>query len=131
MPARNLLFLSYAVAYAEVITATDIYIGVNAVDYSGYPDCRAEFIQNFEATANLATKTGIEGDKFKIHAPIIADTKVEIIKKGLALGVDYGLTTSCYQPSDKGEPCLKCDSCQIRMQAFYENNMQDPLLSAI
>ena len=130
VPARNTIFLSYALAYAEVREARDIFIGVNAVDYSGYPDCRPEFIQAFEQVANLATKAGAEGYKTTIHAPLISLTKKQIIEKGLALGVDYSLTSSCYDPGKKGEPCRECDSCRIRMEAFAELGLRDPLLES-
>ena len=119
VPARNTIFLSYALAYAEVIKCNDIFIGVNAVDYSGYPDCRPEFITAFEILANLATKVGVEGsDKVKIHTPLIHMTKAEIIKKGLGLGVNYGITHSCYDPDEMGLACGACDSCLLRLKGF-------------
>lgn len=128
VPARNTVFLSYALAWAEVLSANDIFIGVNALDYSGYPDCRPEFIQSFEVMANLATKRGIEGEKIKIHAPLMNWTKAEIIKQGLALGVDYALTSSCYDPGANGAPCKSCDSCLLRLKGFELNGIQDPAL---
>lgn len=127
VPARNTIFLSYALAYAEVIGAFDIFIGANIVDYSGYPDCRPQYLQAFENMANLATAATVEGKgKFTIHAPLIQMTKAEIIKKGMELGVDYSLTLSCYDPSPTGKPCGKCDSCQLRNKGFAENGMTDP-----
>jgi 7-cyano-7-deazaguanine synthase len=127
VPARNTIFLSYALAWSEVLGAADIFIGVNAVDYSGYPDCRPEFIRAFEALANLATKAGVEGGvRFTVHAPLIALSKGEIIRRGLALGVDYGLTRSCYAPDEEGRACGECDSCRIRMQGFAEAGAEDP-----
>lgn len=125
VPARNTVMLSLALGFAEVIGAGDIYIGVNAVDYSGYPDCRPEFVSAFEQLANVATKAGVEGQRFSIHAPLIELTKVDIIRKGLELGVDYGLTHSCYDPVN-GRPCGHCDSCLIRERAFAELGMIDP-----
>lgn len=128
VPARNTIFLSFALAWAEVLGAYDIFIGVNALDYSGYPDCRPEFIEAFERTANLATAYGVEAKQIiKIHAPIIAMTKAEIIAQGLKLGVNYSLTISCYDPID-GKPCGQCDSCQLRNKGFAENGMVDPSL---
>jgi len=128
VPARNTIFLSFALAWAEVLGSSDIFIGVNALDYSGYPDCRPEFIEAFEKMANLATKAGIEGRQaLKIHTPLIAMSKAEIIRKGTELGVDYGLTSSCYDPSATGEPCGQCDSCVLRRKGFRENGMDDPL----
>jgi 7-cyano-7-deazaguanine synthase len=127
VPARNTVFLSLALAWAEALGAVDIYIGVNAVDYSGYPDCRPEFIAAFERTAGLATKAGVEGARFTIHTPLISLTKAEIITRGLSLGVDYGLTSSCYDPGPAGEPCLRCDSCRIRARGFAEAGARDPL----
>jgi 7-cyano-7-deazaguanine synthase len=114
VPARNTVFLSFALGLAEVLGATDIYIGVNAVDYSGYPDCRPEFIAQFEKLANLATKAGVEGGRFRVHAPLMSLTKADIIRRGVALGVDYGLTVSCYQADDAGRACGRCDSCRLR-----------------
>ncbi|MBX7131791.1 MAG: 7-cyano-7-deazaguanine synthase QueC [Fimbriimonadaceae bacterium] len=125
VPARNTIFLSLALGWAEVLGAQDIFIGVNAVDYSGYPDCRPEFIQSFEKTANLATKAGVEGRPFRIHAPLVELTKPEIIRKGLDLGVNYGITHSCYDPDPEGKACGLCDSCRIRRSAFAELGMDD------
>ena len=122
VPARNTIFLSHALGFAEAIGSRDIFIGVNAVDYSGYPDCREEFIAAFEAVANLATKAGVEGDSFTIHAPLLHMSKVEIINRGLELGVDYSLTQSCYDPIESGVPCGKCDACRLRDAAFNEIN---------
>ncbi len=128
VPARNTIFLSFALAWAEVLGSSDIFIGVNALDYSGYPDCRPEFIEAFERMANLATKAGVEGwQALKIHTPLIAMSKAEIIRRGVELGVDYGLTSSCYDPSAAGEPCGECDSCLLRRQGFRENGVEDPL----
>ena len=128
VPARNTLFLSYTLAYAEVKKCDNIFIGVNSVDYSGYPDCRPEFITAFEVLANLATKASVEGfSKFKIHAPLMQMTKAEIIKKGLSLGVDYGLTHSCYDPSKTGLACGICDSCLLRLKGFKKIGIKDPL----
>lgn len=129
VPARNTIFLSYALAYAEVVGARDIFIGVNALDYSGYPDCRAEFIEAFEQMANLATKAAVEGRKTKVHTPLIDMTKAQIISEGLKLGVDFSMTTSCYDPAPDGTPCGLCDSCRIRNRGFEELGMTDPLLS--
>jgi 7-cyano-7-deazaguanine synthase len=129
VPARNTIFLSFALAWAEVLSSSDIFIGVNALDYSGYPDCRPEFIRAFEQMANLATKVGVEGkQKLKIHTPLIHLTKAEIIRKGLELGVDYSLTSSCYDPSPAGDPCGLCDSCLLRQKGFRENGIPDPLV---
>ena len=128
VPARNTIFLSFALAWAEVLEASDIFIGVNALDYSGYPDCRPEFIAAYETMANLATKAGVEGrQSLKIHTPLIAMTKAQIIAKGIELGVDYGLTSSCYDPSPTGKPCGECDSCLLREKGFRENGIADPL----
>ena len=128
VPARNTIFLSFALAWAEVLGSSDIFIGVNALDYSGYPDCRPEFIEAFEEMANLATKAGVEGrQKLKIHTPLIAMTKAQIIRRGVQLGVDYGLTSSCYDPSPTGDPCGQCDSCLLRQKGFRENGIEDPL----
>ena len=142
VPARNTIFLSFALAWAEVLGSSDIFIGVNALDYSGYPDCRPEFIQAFERMANLATKAGVEGrgphgqvfvrgverrQMLRIHTPLIALTKAEIVRKGRELGVDYSLTSSCYDPSPAGEPCGECDSCLLRRKGFRENGIEDPL----
>jgi 7-cyano-7-deazaguanine synthase len=128
VPARNTIFLSFALAWAEVLESSDIFIGVNALDYSGYPDCRPEFVEAFERLANLATKAGVEGrHNLKMHTPLISLSKAEIISRGLELGVDYGLTSSCYDPSPSGEPCEACDSCLLRQKGFRENNLIDPL----
>jgi 7-cyano-7-deazaguanine synthase len=128
VPARNTIFLSFALAWAEVLGASDIFLGVNALDYSGYPDCRPEYIAAFEKMANLATKAGVEGrQRLKIHTPLIALTKAQIIAKGIALGVDYSLTSSCYDPSPMGAPCGQCDSCLLRQKGFRKNGLEDPL----
>lgn len=128
VPARNTIFLSFALAWAEVLGSSDIFIGVNALDYSGYPDCRPEFIRAFENMANLATKAGVEGrQNLTIHSPLIALTKAQIIRAGLDLGVDYSLTSSCYDPSPTGEPCGHCDSCILRRKGFREVGVPDPL----
>jgi 7-cyano-7-deazaguanine synthase len=126
VPARNTLFLALALGLAEVVGAQDIYIGVNAVDYSGYPDCRPEFIRAFEALANLATKAGVEGARFKIHAPLSGMTKADIIREGTRLGVDYGMTHSCYDPDAQGRACGRCDSCLLRKKGFQEAGVPDP-----
>lgn len=126
VPARNTVFLSLALAWAEVLGAHDIFIGVNAVDYSGYPDCRPEFIAAFEQMANLATKAGVEGERFTIHAPLIELRKAEIIHRGTGLGVDYGMTVSCYNPSDEGLACGRCDSCRLRAEGFAAAGVADP-----
>ncbi|WP_455220723.1 7-cyano-7-deazaguanine synthase QueC [Kaarinaea lacus] len=126
VPARNTVFLSLALGWAEVLGAFDIFIGVNAVDYSGYPDCRPEFIQAFEKTANLATKLGVEQQAFKIRTPLIHLTKAEIIKQGTTLGVDYSLTISCYDPDSEGKACSVCDSCRLRAAGFKEAGIKDP-----
>lgn len=131
VPARNTVFLSFALAWAEVLKAHDVFIGVNAVDYSGYPDCRPEFIAAFEKMANLATAYAVEGKtRIKIHAPLITMTKAQIIKQGLALGVDYSLTLSCYDPTD-GRACGRCDACLLRAKGFGENGMEDPALQGM
>ena len=127
VPARNTVFLSLALAWAEVLGSFDIFIGVNALDYSGYPDCRPEYISSFEKTANLATKAGVSGSTFKIHTPLIDMTKSEIIKVGLDLGVDYSLTSSCYDPDQAGNPCGLCDACYLRLKGFKETGITDPL----
>jgi 7-cyano-7-deazaguanine synthase len=128
VPARNTIFLSFALAWAEVLGSSDVFIGVNALDYSGYPDCRPEFIEAFEKMANLATKAGVEGQqRLKIHTPLIAMTKAQIVARGVELGVDYGLTSSCYDPGPAGEPCGQCDSCLLRQKGFRENGLSDPL----
>ncbi|HXH61480.1 MAG TPA: 7-cyano-7-deazaguanine synthase QueC [Fimbriimonadaceae bacterium] len=128
VPARNTVFLSYALAWAEVLGASSIYIGVNAQDYSGYPDCRLEFIETYQKMADLATKAGIEGRGPKIETPLIDKTKAEIISLGLSLGVDYSLTSSCYDPSPDGRPCGECDSCRLRSKGFTELGIVDPLV---
>lgn len=129
VPARNTIFLSFALAWAEVIGAPDIFIGVNALDYSGYPDCRPEFIAAFERLANLATKAGVEGtSKFAVHAPLIMMSKAQIIRTGINLGVDYSLTVSCYDPSPEGGACGECDSCHLRKKGFLEAGLNDPTL---
>jgi 7-cyano-7-deazaguanine synthase len=128
VPARNTIFLSFALAWAEVLGSSDIFIGVNALDYSGYPDCRPEYIRAFEQMANLATKAGVEGrQNLKIHAPLMHLTKAQIIHKGMELGVDYSLTSSCYDPTPEGKPCGQCDSCFLRRKGFRENGIDDPL----
>ncbi|MBC8875150.1 MAG: 7-cyano-7-deazaguanine synthase QueC [Planctomycetes bacterium] len=127
VPARNTVFLSLALAWAETLDAGDIFIGVNALDYSGYPDCRPEYIEAFERMANLATKAAVEGKQpVKIHAPLINLTKAQIIRRGLDLGVDYALTTSCYDPSPDGAACGECDACLLRLRGFAENGLEDP-----
>jgi 7-cyano-7-deazaguanine synthase len=127
VPARNTIFLSYALAWAEVIGSSDIFIGVNALDYSGYPDCRPEYIEAYERMANLATKAGVEGkQKLKIHTPLIALSKAQIIRKGMALDVDYSLTHSCYDPGTDGAACGQCDSCLLRLKGFQEAGLKDP-----
>ncbi len=128
VPARNTIFLSYALAWAEVLEAEDIFIGVNMTDYSGYPDCRSEFIAAFEKTANLATASAVGGKaKYKIHTPIIDLTKAGIIQRGVELGVDYSLTHSCYDPDEQGRSCGRCDSCRLRSKGFAEAGLKDPL----
>jgi 7-cyano-7-deazaguanine synthase len=128
VPARNTVLLSLALAYAETIEAADIFLGVNALDYSGYPDCRPEYIATFEQLANLATKAGVEGTlKFKIHTPLIKMTKAEIVRRGTELGVDFGLTHSCYDPDSSGRPCGRCDACLLRRKGFAEAGLNDPL----
>ena len=130
VPARNTIFLSFALAWAEVLGASDLFIGVNALDYSGYPDCRPEYVAAFEAMASLATKAGVEGrQRLTVHAPLLALTKADIIRRGLALGVDYGLTSSCYDPGPDGRPCGACDSCRLRAKGFAEAGVPDPLLA--
>jgi 7-cyano-7-deazaguanine synthase len=126
VPARNTVFLSIALAYAEAIGAGDIFIGANVLDYSGYPDCRPEYLAAFEKMAALATKAGVEGAPIRIHAPLIRMTKAEIIKKGMALGVDYGLTRSCYDPDAEGRACGRCDACLLRKKGFEEAGVGDP-----
>jgi 7-cyano-7-deazaguanine synthase len=127
VPARNTIFLSYALAWCEVLGAADVFIGANAVDYSGYPDCRPEFISAFEKLAGVATKAGVEGTQFRIHAPLISMSKAEIIRKGTDLGVDFSLTHSCYDPTPAGLACGECDSCRIRLQGFREAGLADPI----
>lgn len=126
VPARNTIFLSFALAWSEVLDARDIFIGVNAVDYSGYPDCRPEFIRAYEQMANLATRAGVEGRPFTIHAPLIEMSKAEIIRQGTALGVDYGQTISCYNPDEAGRACGRCDSCRLRAAGFAAAGVADP-----
>jgi 7-cyano-7-deazaguanine synthase len=126
VPARNTIFLSYAMAWAEVLECQDIFIGVNALDYSGYPDCRKEYIKSFEVMANLATKQGVEGKKLTIHTPLINLHKAQIIQKGLSLGVDYSLTTTCYQADNNGDACGFCDACEYRKLGFKEAGVTDP-----
>jgi 7-cyano-7-deazaguanine synthase len=129
VPARNTVMLSLALAFAESAGAADIFIGVNAIDYSGYPDCRPEYIAAFEKMANLATKAGVEGTlRFKIHAPLIKMTKAETIRRGTELGVDYGLTHTCYDPDPAGGPCGQCDACLLRLKGFAEAGLSDPLV---
>jgi 7-cyano-7-deazaguanine synthase len=127
VPARNTIFLSMALALAEVLGAQDIFVGVNAVDYSGYPDCRPAFIAAFEALAKLATRAGVEGAPLRIHAPLIRLSKAEIVALGLGLGVDFSLTSSCYDPTGEGRACGRCDSCQLRLRGFEANNVCDPI----
>jgi 7-cyano-7-deazaguanine synthase len=129
VPARNTVFLSFALAWAETLGSSDVFIGVNAVDYSGYPDCRPEYLAAFEAMANLATKAGVEGRQhLRVHAPLSRLTKAQIISRGVALGVDYGLTHSCYDPGPEGRPCGTCDSCLLRRKGFAEAGIEDPAL---
>jgi 7-cyano-7-deazaguanine synthase len=128
VPARNTIFLSFALAWAEVLGSSDIFIGVNAIDYSGYPDCRPEFIAAFERMANLATKSGVEGrTRVEIHTPLIQLSKSEIIQLGRELGVEFGLTHSCYDPDERGRPCGRCDSCRLRLKGFADAGIEDPL----
>jgi 7-cyano-7-deazaguanine synthase len=127
VPARNTIFLSIALGFAESVGVNDLFIGVNSVDYSGYPDCRPEFIAAFETMANFATKAGVEGSHLTVHTPLIALTKADIIRQGLSLGVDYGLTHSCYDPDAAGISCGECDSCQLRLKGFHEANAIDPI----
>jgi 7-cyano-7-deazaguanine synthase len=126
VPARNTIFLSYALGWAEVLGCTDIFIGVNAVDYSGYPDCRPEYIASFQAMADLATRAGIEGARMTIHTPLVDLAKAEIISRGVSLGMDYGLTHSCYDPDAQGRACGGCDSCRIRKRGFADAGVADP-----
>jgi 7-cyano-7-deazaguanine synthase len=130
VPARNTVFLALALAWAETIGASNIFLGVNALDYSGYPDCRPEFIEAFEHVANLATKAGVEGARFKIHVPLVTLSKAEIIRLGTGLALDYSLTHSCYDPAPDGTPCRQCDSCRLRAKGFEEAGMEDPILKA-
>ena len=127
VPARNTIFLAYALAWAEIIPASDIFLGVNAIDYSGYPDCRPEFIEAFQTLANLATKAGVEGTRFQIHTPLIKFSKAEIIRKAVELGVDLSLTHSCYDPTPEGLACGQCDSCFLRLKGFREAKIKDPI----
>jgi 7-cyano-7-deazaguanine synthase len=128
VPARNTIFLSFALAWAEVLGSSDIFIGVNALDYSGYPDCRPEYIEAYQRMANLATRAGVEGTQhLTIHTPLLHLTKAEIIQRGLELGVDYSLTSSCYDPSTEGRPCGACDSCLLRRKGFEEAGVPDPV----
>lgn len=129
VPARNTVFLSLALGWAEVLGASDLVIGVNALDYSGYPDCRPEFIAAFETLANLATRAGVEGARFRVHTPLITMSKADIIRRGLELGLDYGLTHSCYNPTPGGRPCEHCDSCLLRAKGFAEAGIPDPVLA--
>jgi 7-cyano-7-deazaguanine synthase len=126
VPARNTIFLSFAMGWAEVLEASDIFIGANALDYSGYPDCRPEYIEAFERMANLATRAGIEGRRLRIHTPLIGLTKAEIVKLGQRLGVDFGMTWSCYDPAAEGVPCGRCDACLLRAKGFREAEVEDP-----
>lgn len=127
VPARNTVFLSFALAWAEVLNSSDVFIGVNALDYSGYPDCRPEYIDAYERMANLATKAGVEGKtRLKIHTPLIALSKAQIVQEGRRLGVDYSLTSTCYDPNDRGEACAHCDACLLRLKGFAENGLSDP-----
>jgi 7-cyano-7-deazaguanine synthase len=128
VPARNTILLAYALGWAEVLEARDIFIGVNALDYSGYPDCRPEFIAAFEQVANLGTRAGVEGRRFTLHAPLLALTKSQIIARGLELGVDYGMTVSCYDPASDGMPCGRCDACRLRAKGFAELGIRDPAI---
>ena len=130
VPARNTIFLSFALGWAEVLEAEAIFIGVNAIDYSGYPDCRPEYIEAFQTMANLATKMSVQGNLIKIYTPLIHLTKAEIIKQGTALGIDFSLTISCYQADEQGRACAKCDSCRLRKQGFLEAVIEDPTLYA-
>ena len=128
VPARNTIFLSFALSWAEVLGARDVFLGVNALDYSGYPDCRPEYLEAFERVANLGTKAGVEGGGFRIRAPLLRMTKAEIVGRGVELGVDYGLTHSCYDPDPEGRACGQCDSCVLRRKGFAEAGMADPTL---
>jgi 7-cyano-7-deazaguanine synthase len=128
VPARNTIFLAIALGWAETLDAGDLFLGVNALDYSGYPDCRPEFIAAFESLAALATRAGVEGQRFRVHTPLISLSKADIIRRGIALGLDYGLTHSCYDPDPEGHPCGHCDSCVLRAKGFAEAGAKDPLL---
>jgi 7-cyano-7-deazaguanine synthase len=128
VPARNTIFLSFAVGWAETLEAGDVFIGANALDYSGYPDCRPEYIEAFERMASLATRAGVEGRRLRIHTPLISMSKAEIVRLGVRLGVDFGLTWSCYDPTPEGTPCGRCDACVLRQKGFREAGMEDPLL---
>ena len=130
VPARNTIFLAYALAWAEVIPVSDIFLGVNAIDYSGYPDCRPEFIEAFENLANVGTKAGVEGRRFQIHTPLIKLSKADIIRKGVELGVDFSLTHSCYDPTPESLACGECDSCLLRIKGFREAGLKDPIAYA-
>lgn len=131
VPARNILFLSYALSFAETVGSRDIFIGVNALDYSGYPDCRPEFIEAFQKMADIGTKTGVENNRILIHAPLIKMSKSEIIRKGISLGIDYSLTHSCYDPAEDGGACGRCDSCLLRKKGFKEAGVNDPTKYAV
>jgi len=128
VPARNTIFLSLALGWAEVLGAHDLVVGVNALDYSGYPDCRPEFVRAFEGLANVATRAGVDGTRFRVHTPLIQLSKADIIRRGIQLGLDYGLTNSCYDPGPSGRPCGHCDSCVLRAKGFAEAGVADPLL---
>jgi 7-cyano-7-deazaguanine synthase len=127
VPARNTILLALALGWAEVVGARDLVIGVNALDYSGYPDCRPEFVRTFEALANVATRAGVEGARFRVHTPLIAMSKADIVRRGVELHLDYGLTHSCYDPTSAGRPCGRCDSCVLRARGFAEAGVRDPL----
>lgn len=127
MPARNTLFLAHAVAWGEALSAFDIFIGANALDYSGYPDCRPEFLESFERTANLGTRAGAEGKKFRVHAPLLRLSKADIVRRAADLGLDFASTSSCYDPGADGAPCGACDSCLLRQKGFEEAGVADPL----
>ncbi|MDA8415846.1 MAG: 7-cyano-7-deazaguanine synthase QueC [Betaproteobacteria bacterium] len=128
VPARNTIFLSFGLAWAEVLGARDVFIGVNALDYSGYPDCRPAYLEAYEKMANLATRRAVEGETLTLHAPLLHCSKADIIRQGLALGVDYGQTSSCYDPGPSGEPCGHCDACQLRQRGFSQLGLRDPLI---
>ena len=129
VPARNTVLLSLALGWAEVLAARDLFIGVNAVDYSGYPDCRPEYLEAFERLAALATRAGVEGRPTRLHAPLLRLSKADIVRRGAELGLDYGLTVTCYDPEPGGRPCRRCDSCRLRARGFAEANLEDPLLA--